>query len=147
MSPGPRQKAPCRDNCLFLPSFVSFCRQTFQSRPPLLLLSKQSWVSNPALGHILTTNTVLVTGCPPLPFKNPVNSFLEAQNFECELIWVGSWHKIKSEFSTSLSVAWFLLWQYSTSGIIYIHLLSPFLIFCLFKLKLISAPQRWLRMG
>jgi hypothetical protein len=25
-SSGPRQKAPCRDNCPFLPSFVSFCK-------------------------------------------------------------------------------------------------------------------------
>jgi hypothetical protein len=52
--PGPRQKAPCRDNCPFPLSFVSFCKETVQSRPPQLLLSKQPQVSNPALAHLLT---------------------------------------------------------------------------------------------
>jgi hypothetical protein len=114
MSPGPRQKAPCRDNCPFPPSFVSFCRQTFQSRPPQLLLSEQPRVSNPPLAHLLTSNTFLVTWCSALPLKNPMNSQLGAQNFECELIW-DCWRKIKSKLFTSLSVGWFLIWQYSTT--------------------------------
>jgi hypothetical protein len=87
-------RLPAIDHLLpFSPFFVSLCKWTFLiSLPP----PKQPWVPNPSVSPPISKQHIPCN--PDLPFKNPVISLLEAQNFEYKLIW-DCWCKIKSGFS------------------------------------------------